>query len=97
MLAPIAMEPTSRTGLHHVDGTLSMARTRDGAGAMGDFIVVSGAIPTWTQDLALAATISYAAFGHVVAGMEVVADLASRPSPRRPAMRGQMIAAPVRY
>jgi peptidyl-prolyl cis-trans isomerase A (cyclophilin A) len=36
-LGPIAHEPTSRTGLRHVDGAISMARAEGGAGAMGEF------------------------------------------------------------
>lgn len=67
-LFPIAHEPTSKTGLHNVDGTLSMARNAPGT-AMGDFFIVVGdgryldARPNWP---------GYAAFGHVVSGMDVV-------------------------
>jgi peptidyl-prolyl cis-trans isomerase A (cyclophilin A) len=65
---PIAHEPTSKTGLHHVDGTLSMARNAPGT-AMGDFFIIVGngsyldAKPNYP---------GYAAFGHVVSGMPVV-------------------------
>lgn len=101
MLAPIAMEPTSRTGLHHSDGTISMARTQEGAGAMGDFfIVVGGAMPDMDAGpRAPGDHQGYAAFGHVVQGMDVVRHILAAPTVAdagRGAMRGQMIAAPVR-
>lgn len=101
MLAPIAMEPTSRTGLRHVDGTISMARTQEGAGAMGDFfIIVGGAMPDMDAGpRAPGDHQGYAAFGHVVAGMDVVRQILAAPTVAnagRGAMRGQMIAAPVR-
>jgi peptidyl-prolyl cis-trans isomerase A (cyclophilin A) len=101
MLAPIAMEPTSRTGLRHVDGTISMARTQEGAGAMGDFfIIVGGAMPDMDAGPRAGGDHQgYAAFGHVVAGMDVVRHILAAPTTPnagRGAMRGQMIAAPVR-
>ena len=41
---PIPLEPTSRTGLLHRDGTISMARTTPDS-AMGDFVISIGAQP----------------------------------------------------
>ena len=68
MLPPIAHEPTSRTHLHHVDGTISMARDEPGS-ATGDFFIIVG--PGSSLD-AKASDPGYAAFGHVVSGMDVV-------------------------
>lgn len=75
-LKPIAHEPTTRTGLHHVDGTLSMARDDPGT-ASGDFFIVVG------DGRYLDATRKdpgYAAFGHVVSGMPIVREMLARPT-----------------
>jgi len=44
MLPPIAHEPTSRTGIRHGPGTISMARTEPGM-AMGEFFIMTNAMP----------------------------------------------------
>ncbi|USI71894.1 peptidylprolyl isomerase [Sphingomonas morindae] len=77
-LPPIAHEPTGKTGLRHIDGTLSMARNAPGT-AMGDFFIVVG--PGAYLDEAPNYP-GYAAFGHVVRGMDVVrAMLAAKTYP----------------
>lgn len=68
--APIAHEPTSRTGLLHVDGTVSMARNQPGT-AMGDFFICVG-ICTYLDAGPNGQPPGYAAFGRVVSGMETV-------------------------
>ncbi len=75
-LAPIAHEPTSRTGLRHVDGTLSMARNAPGT-AMGDFFVTIGPAPTLD---AAPNYPGYAAFGHVVSGMPLIRRILAAPT-----------------
>ena len=95
MLAPSAHEPTSRTGLRHVDGAISMARAEEGAGAMGNFFITIGAQPAMD---AHGDEAGYAAFGRVVEGMAAVRRILAAPTVAeagRGAMRGQMIAAPV--
>lgn len=67
-LKAIPHEPTSVTGIRHVDGTVSMARDAPGT-AMGDFFIVVG--PGEYLD-ATRKDPGYAAFGHVVSGMAVV-------------------------
>lgn len=102
-LPPIAHEPTSRTGLHHVDGTISMARLEPGS-AMGDFFIVSGAQPSMDAGHRRPSsgnndTEGYAAFGRVVEGMAVVRHILAAPTVENAgagAMRGQMLAQPVR-
>jgi peptidyl-prolyl cis-trans isomerase A (cyclophilin A) len=93
---PIAHEPTSETGLRHVDGTVSMARAAP-AGAMGDFfIIVGGAMPAMD---AKPGAPGFAAFGRVEEGMDTVRALLAAPTVAnagRGAMRGQMIEKPVR-
>jgi peptidyl-prolyl cis-trans isomerase A (cyclophilin A) len=70
--APIELERTSKTGLKHLAGTISMAR--DGAdSATGDFFICIGDQPSLdfggqrNPD-----SQGFAAFGHVVQGMDVV-------------------------
>lgn len=100
MLAPVAHEPTSRTGLRHRDGTISMARTDPGS-AMGDFFITAGAMPS--MDAGPRARggdgQGYAAFGRVVEGMDVVRRILAAPTDPNSgsgSMRGQMMTAPVR-
>jgi len=93
MLAPIAHEPTSATGLRHRAGTISMARGE--SGAMGNFFITTAAMPAMD---AHGSDQGYAAFGHVVEGMDVVRRILALPTDPRAgsgAMRGQMLAAPV--
>lgn len=95
MFRPIAHEPTNETGLSHVEGAISMARSAPG-NAMGEFFITTAAI---TQMDAQDGRPGYAAFGRVIEGMDVVrAILASEtvPNAGRGAMRDQMIARPVR-
>lgn len=74
--APIAHEPTSRTGLRHVDGTISMARNKPGS-AMGDFFVTVGPAPSLD---ASPGNPGYAAFGRVVGGMAVIKRILALPT-----------------
>ncbi len=95
MLPPIAHEPTSATGLRHVDGAISMARTEPGT-ATGEFFITVGAMPSMD---AHGGDQGFAAFGRVVGGMAVVRRILAAPTvpnAGRGAMRGQMIAEPVR-
>ena len=93
---PIAHEPTAKTGLRHVDGTVSMARAAP-AGAMGDFfIIVGGAMPSMDSR---PGTPGFAAFGRVEEGMDTVRALLAAPTvpnAGRGPMRGQMIEKPVK-
>ena len=95
MLPPIAHEPTSETGLKHEAGTISMARSETGAGAMGDFFILTAAMP---QMDAKDGEDGYAAFGRVVEGRDVVRRILAAPTvpnAGRGAMRGQMLEKPV--
>jgi peptidyl-prolyl cis-trans isomerase A (cyclophilin A) len=101
-LPQIAHEPTSRTGLHHVDGTISMARLEPGS-AMGDFFIVSGAMPSMDAghrrpSSGNADDQGYAACGQVTEGMDVVRRILAEPTVANAgagAMRGQMLERPV--
>jgi len=96
MLPPIAHEPTSKTGIRHEAGAISMARSETGAGAMGDFFILTAAMP---QMDAKGDEHGYAAFGRVIEGMDVVRRILAAPTVAnagRGAMRGQMLEKPVR-
>ena len=93
--APIAHEPTSRTGLRHLDGTVSMARNAPGT-AMGDFFITVG--PAAYLD-ARPGSAGYAPFGKVVAGMPIIRRILAAPT--HPGgysaeMKGQTLVSPIR-
>lgn len=96
VLKSIAHEPTSQTGISHTDGTVSMARAAPGT-ANGDFFIVLGALPS--LDAQPGKDAGFAAFGHVVEGLDIARAILARPtSPTagEGAMKGQMLATPVR-
>ncbi|MDB5691950.1 MAG: peptidyl-prolyl cis-trans isomerase [Alphaproteobacteria bacterium] len=91
MLPPIRLEPTSETGLRHGDGAISMAHSTPDT-AMGDFTLDVGAQPGLDAQPGKADK-GYAAFGRVVAGMDVVRRILAAPTaPTNP----EQIAKPVR-
>lgn len=92
---PITHEPTSRTGLRHIDGTVSMARNAPGT-AMGDFFIVIGASPYLD---ARPGSAGYAAFGKVVGGMPLIRKMLAAPTHpggHTPTTKGQTMISPVR-
>lgn len=99
MFPPIAHEPTSKTGVLHTDGTISMGRNAPGTAA-GDFFITIGPMTYMNADPSASGdNAGYAAFGHVVEGMDVVKRILA--APRSPTlgvgiMKGQMLAAPVK-
>jgi len=98
LLAPIAHEPTSQTGLSHTDGALSMARWDPGT-ATGDFFIIVGDLTWLDAGRSAPADPGFAVFGHVVEGMDLVRQILAAPkSPTEGegVMRGQMLEDPVR-
>jgi peptidyl-prolyl cis-trans isomerase A (cyclophilin A) len=99
VLKPIAHEPTSKTGLHHGDGTISMARATPGT-ASGDFFITVGDMPTMDADPKQPGdNVGFAAFGHVIGGMDVVRKIMESPTSPTAGeadMKGQMLAPVVR-
>lgn len=90
-LPPIAHEPTSRTGLSHVDGAVSIARDAPGT-ATADITIMLGNMTY--LDAGGVDPDGYAVFGRVVEGMDVVRRIHAAPtSPTEGegAMRGQML------
>jgi peptidyl-prolyl cis-trans isomerase A (cyclophilin A) len=94
ILEPIAHEPTTVTGLSHVDGAVSMARYDPGT-ATGDFFVSVGATPSYDAGRSFSIdAYGFAVFGRVVYGMDVVRAILTAPtSPTEGEgfMRGQML------
>ena len=81
----IEHEPVSKTGIKHVAGTVSMAAFSPGT-AKADFFILTSDIPSFDA--------SFAAFGHVVDGMDVVKAIQASPtSPTKGegVMKGQML------
>lgn len=104
ILKPIAHESTTQTGILHKAGTISMARYAPGT-ATGDFSILLAdmpgldANPQATGDMKGEDRAGYAAFGHVVEGMDVarrIFDAPLSPTLGEGFMKGQMIAQPVR-
>ncbi len=94
MLDPVRLEPTTRTGIRHTDGTISLAHGANPDSGNGNFSIMVGDNPSLD---ARGPTGGYAAFGRVVAGMDVVRRILAKPTGGgRGPMRGQMILPPVK-
>jgi len=103
-LPPIKHEPTTITGLKHLNGTLSTARLAPGS-ARGDFTISVGDQPSFDADPtkpddATKTNLGYAAFGRVVDGMDVVLKIFDAPidpnATVRGSFKGEVPVAPVR-
>jgi peptidyl-prolyl cis-trans isomerase A (cyclophilin A) len=77
ILPPFPLETTAMTGIKHLDATISMARGMNPASAGGNFFITVGPAPAMD---ARAGYPGYAAFGHVVAGMDVVKRILAKPT-----------------
>ena len=80
MLPPIKLETTKQTGLHHLNGTLSMARNEPNS-ATSEFFICIGKQP----ELDYGGKRNpdgqgFAAFGRVIKGMDVVKKIQQQPS-----------------
>ncbi len=98
-LPPIAHEPTSQTGLSHVDGAISMARAAPGS-ANGDFFITVGDLKSMDANPAAPGdNLGFAVFGRVTEGMDVVRrilEAPTSPTAGEGAMKGQMLAPEVK-
>jgi len=92
---PIAHESPAATGLHHVEGAVSMARNAPGT-ATSEFFIVVGDLPSLDGG---PDDPGYAVFGHVESGMPLVHDMLSLPRSQDVgdgSMSGQILAEPVK-
>jgi len=88
ILPPIKHEPTSQTGLKHLDGTISVARLAPGS-ARGEFTISVGDQPSFDANPAAPGdNLGYAAFGRVVEGMDVVLKIFDAPVDPAKTVRG---------
>ncbi len=77
---PVALERTSVTGLRHVAGTVSMARSPDADSARSDFFICLDDQPSLDfGGMRFDDGQGAAAFGRVVAGMDVVRKIQQQP------------------
>ena len=97
-LPPIAHEPTTKTGLTHKNGTISLARGAPGTGA-GDFFIMIGDTPSLDANpSAPGDNQGFAAFGQVVEGMDLIKKMLAAPTDPNKGegvMKGQYLAQPV--
>jgi peptidyl-prolyl cis-trans isomerase A (cyclophilin A) len=94
LFPPVAHEPTSQTGLHHIDGAVSLAREAPGT-AHCDLFICVGAIPALDADPnAPGDNLGFAVFGQVTEGMDIVRKILlspTSPTEGEGVMRGQML------
>lgn len=77
--AAIALEPTSETGLRHMDGTISMARAGANTATSSFFIVIGKQPSLDAGGLRQKDGLGFAAFGNVTRGMEYVRGIQQSP------------------
>ncbi|MCJ2184511.1 peptidylprolyl isomerase [Novosphingobium sp. 1949] len=88
LFPPVAHESTNQTGLRHTAGTISMARFAPGT-ATADFMILISDMPALDAEKGNDGTdpgAGFAAFGHVIAGMDVVKTIWAMP---RSATKGE--------
>lgn len=89
-LPPVPHEPTGRTGVRHLDGSISLARAEPGTGGCAFFICI-GDQPALDEAGGRADDgLGFAAFGRLVGGRAVLASLFERAEPN------EMLVTPVR-
>lgn len=90
-LDTIPHESTKRTGIRHLDMTISMARRGPPGSANGNWFITVGPIPAmdWTPQ-----NPGYAAFGRVVGGQATVKRILAEPTGAQ--MNGTLLLKPVR-
>jgi len=83
----LQLETPLATGVRNTDGAISMARTPDPDSATSEFFICDGAQPALDG---APGQPGYAAFGHVISGMNVVRQIVRQPADQ------QMLLSPVR-
>ncbi len=95
----IAHEPTTQTGLTHNTGTVSMARGAPGTARWDFFITIGNMTSLDAHPDQPGDNLGFAAFGHVVQGMDTVMKIMRSPISatlgEKEGMKGQMLEKPV--
>ena len=94
----IVDEPSSKTGLKNVAGAISMARNAPNS-AQADFFILLSDTPGFDAGGNAGDANGFAAFGHVVEGMDVVKKIFAAPTSAtrgEGVMKGQMLEPPVK-
>lgn len=87
---PIPLERTTKTGLHHIAGALSMPRGAQADSATSGFVIVLEDTPSLDfGSMRYPDGQGFAAFGHVVKGMDVVDTIHGQP------VQGQNLTPPI--
>ncbi len=86
-LPPIAHESNDKTGIKHLDGTISMARGAPGSASSEFFICINAQPELDFGGKRNADGQGFAAFGRVVKGMEVVRNIQQAPADTAPPQR----------
>ena len=95
LLPPVAHEPTDKTGIKNTAGAISLANAGPGT-ARADFFILTTDIPGLDAG---PDGPGFAAFGHVVDGMDVVKKIYASPvsaTKGEGAMKGQMLDPPIK-
>jgi len=94
----IAHESTTKTGLRHKAGTISLGRFAPGT-ARGDFFICASDLPYLdAKPGAPGDNLGFAAFGQVISGMSVVRRILAAPTSETsqfPEQRGQWLKPPI--
>jgi len=77
---PIALERTSKTGLSHGAGTISMARDGADTATSSFFVVIKDSRNLDFSGARNADGQGFAAFGHVIRGMDILEAIQKRPA-----------------
>ncbi len=85
MLPPIPIETTKMTGLHHLDGSISMARDKPNSATSEFFICIGDQPELDFGGKRNADGQGFAVFGRVIRGMDVVRKIQQQPA------KGQML------
>jgi len=99
VLPPVAHEPTSQTGIKHLNGTISMGRHAPGSAQADWFIVIGDQDYLDADPKDPKKTPGFAAFGRVVEGLDVAQKILGLPVDPKAgvgAMKGEMLVKPVR-
>ena len=86
-LPPIAHESNNKTGIKHLDGTISMARGAPGSASSEFFICINAQPELDFGGMRNADGQGFAAFGQVVKGMNVVRKIQQAPADTAPPQR----------